>query len=1278
MLSAGRGMANLEELLIRIDATTEGLRRELKRADQSVNQTTSTIEAAGKRTEASFKRVGVAATTYFSVRAIENFSAEVVRTSMRFDALNASMLAASGSAQDYQKNMEHLRSESDRLGLVVLDSGKAFARLTAAAKGTALEGDAVREIFTGISEAATVLRFNTEDTEGAIRALEQMLSKGKVSMEELRLQLGDRLPGAFKLAAQAMGKDPLSFEKMVADGKVLAEDFLPKLIKTIREEYASGVAEASKSAQANVNRLTNAINDSSDAMGTAITQSELYKDSVSGLAIVFENLAHIINTATGNFENFNNAQINSTLENTINSIERVQDRLNKLRSGDGFFITTEAREEAIKRELGFLDEYKQRYSQLMDLIALKSQSAIPLLEGNKPKNNTNTPENNTNTENLKKYREELELTVEQLDELNRLNMISTEVYEERKREIEAENEARQKGLKIGTQEYADTVRLIKQRETLKETIDETTKAREEALKRAEEEQKAYAEALNEPWQNAFENVQDALADMLVEGRYSFESLADIAKRLAAEVTAAWVIRPVLGEFISSGSGAGSLTGSASLSSGGSQLSNLMSLGGSLFGGTGGGVVSTFDDIASRIFGTASSSAVGPFLPGRGTASSMLGSTFGGSYGGVIANLLGLGSGNMIQDAATSLAGAALGNLLFPGVGGILGSFGATAIGGMFGPSRPHPAATVGLQGFTASGGLLGTDLQAKHMSTEDARKFAQALGTVTGAMSSIAGIDFSKFTAPEGGTAFQAGVNDGQGFFTFGNHKSDLNNKRVSVKFDPSDEADLQRALGDLAKLFVTRAHDIGQEIDDTLLSVMDNIATEGRTLEEVISDIAFASAYDTLGQFPQQLSEVAVAVNELRDQFNKAAETSERLGLAVEKVRQYEQVRMQQLLGGYVRGISQSILQATNPALLQEMVEKARFAEQMRDLELLGATRQQIQQAELLHAVNMAAIQEQNNEAQNNALEAERERYDVANNTARRFSQIQSTFESIIHDLTLGQYSPLTPRDNLDAFRAEINSLGARAQMGDIDAAEELAKLLPEFVELSGQVNGFNASFEEDRKIAESLARSTLSTAERQVALQTAIATAAQEQIDVLQAGFMSLEEALAKFGNGLTVSDITSGAEGLSGLTDGQAWATRWGRDKGYLGYNETATGGLLAGRLDASGADAWAQYDSDKKAAGFASGGLVRGIGGYDSIAARLTDGEFVMRRSAVHNIGAANLAAMNNGGGTITDVVKAIGKLSQISAASGQATAEQLSAMRASLDGLERNARLVAAS
>ncbi|MCP5013751.1 MAG: tape measure protein, partial [Ketobacter sp.] len=115
-----------------------------------------------------------------------------------------------------------------------------YLQLSAAAKGTALEGQASRDIFEAVSLAMAKLGRPAESVRGALYAIQQMISKGTVSMEELRRQLGDRLPGAFGLAAKAMGVTTAELQKMVANAEVTADDLIPKLTKELNKLYDDG------------------------------------------------------------------------------------------------------------------------------------------------------------------------------------------------------------------------------------------------------------------------------------------------------------------------------------------------------------------------------------------------------------------------------------------------------------------------------------------------------------------------------------------------------------------------------------------------------------------------------------------------------------------------------------------------------------------------------------------------------------------------------------------------------------------------------------------------------------------------------------------------------------------------------------------------------------------------------------------------------------------------------------------------------------------------------
>jgi tape measure domain-containing protein len=112
---------------------------------------------------------------------------------------------------------------------------------------------------------------SAEDTEGIFLALGQMISKGTVQAEELRGQLGERLPGAFNLAAQAMGVTTAQLDKMLQNGQVVAKDFLPKFANELDKVYSAGVQLGSDGLNANTNRFNSALTNLYKTVGDYLT-----------------------------------------------------------------------------------------------------------------------------------------------------------------------------------------------------------------------------------------------------------------------------------------------------------------------------------------------------------------------------------------------------------------------------------------------------------------------------------------------------------------------------------------------------------------------------------------------------------------------------------------------------------------------------------------------------------------------------------------------------------------------------------------------------------------------------------------------------------------------------------------------------------------------------------------------------------------------------------------------------------------------------------------------
>lgn len=170
-----------------------------------------------------------------------------------------------GSAQE----MAFVSDVARRLGLEFDSAAGAYARLASAARGTALAGQGARDVFQAVANAAAVMGLSTSETEGVLQALQQMISKGTVQAEELRGQLGERLPGAFQIAARAMGVSTEELGKLLEQGRVVAEDFLPRFATQLERELGGSADRAADRLEASVNRMGNAWTRLKTAVGDA-------------------------------------------------------------------------------------------------------------------------------------------------------------------------------------------------------------------------------------------------------------------------------------------------------------------------------------------------------------------------------------------------------------------------------------------------------------------------------------------------------------------------------------------------------------------------------------------------------------------------------------------------------------------------------------------------------------------------------------------------------------------------------------------------------------------------------------------------------------------------------------------------------------------------------------------------------------------------------------------------------------------------------------------------
>lgn len=135
-------------------------------------------------------------------------------------ANKAKFSTAFGSVDEGNKEMAYAREVATNLKLPIDSLTKSYADLALAAKGTKLEGQGARDVFVAFAQVARVNQTSTASLDGVFTALTQIMSKGKIQAEELRQQLGDRLPGAMQLLAEGLGVSTEKLDKMMQKGEL--------------------------------------------------------------------------------------------------------------------------------------------------------------------------------------------------------------------------------------------------------------------------------------------------------------------------------------------------------------------------------------------------------------------------------------------------------------------------------------------------------------------------------------------------------------------------------------------------------------------------------------------------------------------------------------------------------------------------------------------------------------------------------------------------------------------------------------------------------------------------------------------------------------------------------------------------------------------------------------------------------------------------------------------------------------------------------------------------
>ena len=268
--SASQTQSKIRELgtsLSNLNSKTKDLEKEnikLRNALEKVKNKLDDVNKSSKKAHSGIGMVGGGIKSLLGafgiVAGFQLFGAiikDAYELTKTFDSLNFTMEKITQNFYDASTSTKFLKEITQDFGVDIVTTTTRYIKFLAAAKQSGVTIGQTEDIFRSMTKAASVLGLKTEELSGIYLALEQMLSKGKVTTEELRRQLGERLPGAMGIMAEALKVTIPQLDKMLKKGEVLSADALPKFARAVELAYGITTVKTVDTLLAAQNRLTN-------------------------------------------------------------------------------------------------------------------------------------------------------------------------------------------------------------------------------------------------------------------------------------------------------------------------------------------------------------------------------------------------------------------------------------------------------------------------------------------------------------------------------------------------------------------------------------------------------------------------------------------------------------------------------------------------------------------------------------------------------------------------------------------------------------------------------------------------------------------------------------------------------------------------------------------------------------------------------------------------------------------------------------------------------------
>ena len=275
-----------------------------------------------------------------------------------------------------------LRNQGNRIGFSYMDQAQDYNNFLSNSLGAGLSLGGSQDIYLGFAEYSKAMGITPARQKLVMNALSQMQGKGVVSMEELRRQMAESMPGTMSVFAEAyqtmtggglQGQEALAaLMEAVPTGTVQSAKLLPIVAELMRKRAAPKLDIAMNTSQAHQGRLQNIQSDLMMAASGAGVESGFTRMFKSLTAALKESEPLVLSMARG-FDTMSRYASNVLL--STQSITRFFQGRDSL-LGDKLFPDEESQAKAFL----FLEQFKSLMAE-MDKLTMNIYNGWKMLLG---------------------------------------------------------------------------------------------------------------------------------------------------------------------------------------------------------------------------------------------------------------------------------------------------------------------------------------------------------------------------------------------------------------------------------------------------------------------------------------------------------------------------------------------------------------------------------------------------------------------------------------------------------------------------------------------------------------------------------------------------------------------------------------------------------------------------------------------------------------------------------------------------------------------------------